>query len=252
VTLAVLATSGEFDALSSSINFGPTNLISNTRTTGTGLTNNDAWAARADNPLATHFFEHKVTFNGATYFYNTNDVNLFLKSTSSSLAFVQIRARIVADIQDIQGVMEIDGGGDTPTVVNVWTVVGRLVGVTTANPKAVLARIIPQVQLGDPPAGHNWGIKAEAGTRTYINTATQAFGEQEEVGFVSISSLPIADFTAVPTLGAGPLSVQFTNTTIESNCGPTATYSWKKRISGSGDAFVEFSTSENPQESFTK
>ncbi len=68
---------------------------------------------------------------------------------------------------------------------------------------------------------------------------------------VSFGTSPVADFTAAPTIGANPLSVQFTNTTVEAVGLPT-TYSWKKRISGSGDAFVEFSTSENPLASFTK
>lgn len=252
VSLAVLATEGEFDGLNSSTNFGPTNFISSLKTTGSGPTNNDAWEARSVDTPTDHFFGHQVSFNGVTYFYNTNDVGLYLKSNSSSLAFVQIRARIVADIQDIQGMMQIDGGGDTPTVVNVWTVVGRLTGVTTANPKASTAIIIPQVQLGSPPAGHNWGIKAEAGTRTFPPTATQEYGEDTEIDFIQIATEPVASFVAVPSVGNSPLSVKFNNTTVLPSCGPEPTWSWKKRIYGSGDSFVEFSTQKNPTHIFTK
>jgi PKD repeat protein len=251
VALSVLATEGEFDALS--VGTLSATRVSNLRIASGGhATNNEAWAARVSAPLTDSFAEHTVSFNGAQYFYKTNDPTLLLKSASSSLAFILIQTKIDVTINDIQGVIEIDGNIGTPSVTNVWTVFGRLAEVTTANPKEVIAQVTPQIQLGDPPTGHKWGNRASFRTRTYANTSTQSFGEGEEVGFISLATLPIADFAAAPTLGAGPLSVQFTNTTIQSDCGPAATYSWKKRISGSGDAFVEFSTAENPLESFTK
>ncbi len=62
---------------------------------------------------------------------------------------------------------------------------------------------------------------------------------------------PIAAFSASPTIGFGPLSVQFQNLSTPAVGLPT-TYSWRKRIHGSGDSFVEFSTAEDPSEDFTK
>lgn len=62
---------------------------------------------------------------------------------------------------------------------------------------------------------------------------------------------PIADFTADPTSGANPLEVQFENLTTLAVGLPT-TYSWLKKLSGSADPFVEFSTEENPLASFGK
>lgn len=62
---------------------------------------------------------------------------------------------------------------------------------------------------------------------------------------------PIADFVATPLAGPSPFSVQFFNTSTEAIGLPT-TYSWKKRIHGSGDAFVEFSTQKDPTEIFSK
>ncbi|MCP4989382.1 MAG: PKD domain-containing protein [Colwellia sp.] len=62
---------------------------------------------------------------------------------------------------------------------------------------------------------------------------------------------PVAAFTSDPSSGATPLTVQFTNTSTPA-VGETTTYSWKSRVSGSGDAFVEFSTEENPSKIFTK
>lgn len=62
---------------------------------------------------------------------------------------------------------------------------------------------------------------------------------------------PIADFTGSPLTGANPLEVQFENLSTEAIGLPT-TYSWLKKLSGSEDAFVEFSTEENPLEEFNK
>jgi hypothetical protein len=213
VSLAVLATEGEFDALVSSTSTGPTNFISNEKVFGVGFTNNEAWAARASQgDTGDHFFSHIVSFNGGQYFYNTNDAIIYLKSNSSSLAFVQIRSRIVADIQDIQGQMEIGGAVDTPELVNTWTVVGRLIGVTTSNPQSTLARIVPQDQLGSPTPGSTWGIKAEAGTRTYSNTGTQSYGESAS-GFIQIGISNI-DFVGTPLSGTSALDVQFTDLSV--------------------------------------
>ncbi len=62
---------------------------------------------------------------------------------------------------------------------------------------------------------------------------------------------PVADFTASPTGGGNPLIVQFQNLSTPAVGLPT-TYSWKKRVSESGDAFVQFSTEENPLHDFSK
>lgn len=58
----------------------------------------------------------------------------------------------------------------------------------------------------------------------------------------------VASFTADVEAGCEPLVVTFTGTTP----GSGLTYSWKRRVSGSGDSFVEFSTAQNPTEIFNK
>ena len=58
---------------------------------------------------------------------------------------------------------------------------------------------------------------------------------------------PTANFSLIPSSGRSPLSVVFTNQSSNEN-----TYSWRRRISGSGNAFVEYSTQENPTEIFDK
>ncbi len=79
------------------------------------------------------------------------------------------------------------------------------------------------------------GIQAEFRITEYnaadVGTATTAI--------VFGGTPPTAEFTATPKTGANPLSVQFTFTGDEAVGLPT-TYSWKRRKTDSGDAFVEF------------
>ncbi len=82
-------------------------------------------------------------------------------------------------------------------------------------------------------------------------TAADNKDVEEKVDYIVFGVPPIAAFTAVPTSGPNPLSVQFENLSTPAIGLPT-TYSWKKRKTGSGDAFVEFSTDENPTETFNK
>jgi hypothetical protein len=57
---------------------------------------------------------------------------------------------------------------------------------------------------------------------------------------------PVANFSGTPRTGIKTINCQFTDTSTGS---PTS-WSWKRKVSGSGDAFVEFSTLENPLELF--
>ncbi len=113
--------------------------------------------------------------------------------------------------------------------------------------------LTPATEVEISSTAHGLQAGVIANTRVHLLRANAADNkdEEEKVDYISFGSSPVAAFTAAPTTGANPLSVQFTNTTVEAVGLPT-TYSWKKRISGSGDAFVEFSTSENPLASFTK
>jgi PKD repeat protein len=63
--------------------------------------------------------------------------------------------------------------------------------------------------------------------------------------YIVFGSPPVASFGVSPSAGSNPLTVNLINTSTEAIGLPT-TWSWKKRISGSGDAFVEFSTDKNP------
>jgi len=248
VTLTVLATDGAATAITSNV-WNP-GLVSHTRLYGTDTTPALAWAARASSPLANKNAEHTLNFNGALYAYTTAIPILTLFSTSTVPAIVKIQTKVYIGIANIIGSININGYSITPTTTNVWHTMGILKDVVWPTGKNVTAEILPQVELPTPPV-QQWGNDATFQTRTYPPTATQDYGDATETDFISLAVVPVALFTALPSAGASPLSVQFTNTSIE-GCNTSPTYSWKRRITGSGDAFVEFSTSENPLTSFTK
>jgi hypothetical protein len=95
------------------------------------------------------------------------------------------------------------------------------------------------------------GIQALFRIMKYTATAEENIDSEIKVDYIEFATPPIAAFTASPTVGANPLTTQFNNTSTEA-IGVDTTWSWKKRLSGSGDSFVEFSTEKHPSEIFTK
>ncbi|RLC37750.1 hypothetical protein DRH27_03615 [Candidatus Falkowbacteria bacterium] len=249
VSLAVLATDGAADTLTSSV--AGAGLVSNNYVWGMGGTAAAAWAARAGDTTSTKIIEHTLDFNGASYFYFTNSATLNFTSYSSDPRFVIIEMMILTSygITTIDGFIDVLGVQSVPTSINTWQTHSRLPDITSAAPVSTLAQVLPDIELVE--SGYMRGIKAKLQTRMYTTTAIQDYGESTETGFISLAVEPVASFTASPSVGANPLSVQFTNTSAE-GCNTSPTYSWKRRITGSGDAFVEFSTSENPLTSFGK
>ena len=104
--------------------------------------------------------------------------------------------------------------------------------------------------------GPDYGDEQESGfmgypVQTYDLNIASADDVDEDTQQLIFGAPPIADFTASPLVGANPLGVQFENLSTPAIGLPT-TYSWKKRKSGSGDPYVEFSTDENPFHNFGK
>jgi PKD repeat protein len=87
--------------------------------------------------------------------------------------------------------------------------------------------------------------------RQYFVSSADNKDVETKTDYVVFGSPPVAAFNASPTKGANGLQVTFENLSTEAIGLPT-TYSWKKRISGSGDAFVEFSTEKHPIANFSK
>lgn len=123
-----------------------------------------------------------------------------------------------------------------------WAGVGGVEVFVTPEPESIIGAIDDDGQDGVIGSVEILLLKA---------TAADNKDEEEKVDYIVFGTPPIAAFTAVPTSGPNPLSVQFENLSTPAIGLPT-TYSWKKRKTGSGDAFVEFSTQEHPIEIFTK
>ncbi len=98
--------------------------------------------------------------------------------------------------------------------------------------------------LGIPPANKISGYRTGNPFVThYVNNSKDT---ETKINYIFIGT-PTANFSLIPSSGRSPLSVAFTNQSSNEN-----TYSWRRRISGSGNAFIEFSTQENPTEIFDK
>lgn len=86
---------------------------------------------------------------------------------------------------------------------------------------------------------------------SYLANGSQTSSKELKEQYITIGTPPVAAFNANPKQGPNPLPVQFENLSIPA-VGADTIYTWKKRISGSGDPFVLFSTDENPLELFIK
>ncbi len=110
---------------------------------------------------------------------------------------------------------------------------------------ALIASVPPQEPFEQAGVGCTvvlWEIETASADNT---------DEITKADYVLFGTPPVAEFSGSPLAGPNPLQVQFQNLSTPAVGLPT-TYSWKKRKSGSGDAFVQFSTAENPIETFTK
>ena len=81
---------------------------------------------------------------------------------------------------------------------------------------------------------------------THVVTIHQATDIDTVTGIIGTTSI---DFSGTPTSGPSPLSVAFTNLSVVP---AGSTYSYKKRLAGTSDAFTEVSTDENPNLIFDK
>ncbi len=100
-------------------------------------------------------------------------------------------------------------------------------------------------------AGNVQGIQTVFRIMKYTATSADNIDSEEKTDYVLFGSPPVAAFSASPVIGVDGMEVTFTNLSTEAIGLPT-TYSWLKRVSGSGDSYVEFSTDENPVANFSK
>lgn len=148
------------------------------------------------------------------------------------------------------------GGLHTGTVGGIYGLFRDVTALAGTTEQAIYAPAQEAIVLPDPlsPPDNITGNNAQFRVRELETASSDNFDTETKVDYITVGIVgdpPIASFTAVPTAGVSPLDVQFNNTSIEATEGET-TYSWKKRLSGSGDSFVEFSTEKHPSEIFTK
>lgn len=142
---------------------------------------------------------------------------------------------------------DIGGAAYGGSARSTWLPFLDVTGYLGASPVIIFEPAI--VAISTPVPLTRNGIEVSFRAMEYTTGSSSDY--DEEVGIVAFGTSPVAAFTGAPTAGPSPLTVQFENQSTPAVGLPT-TYSWKKRISGSGDAFVEFSTAENPSHIFTK
>ncbi len=134
------------------------------------------------------------------------------------------------------------GGLENVCVSDVSSSIGDIINFTTDDIDGYENRW--GITLGIPPANKLSGYRINTPFVThYVNNSKDT---ETKINYIFIGP-PTANFSLIPSSGRSPLSVAFTNQSSNEN-----TYSWRRRISGSGNAFVEYSTQENPTEIFDK
>ena len=144
----------------------------------------------------------------------------------------------------------------------VSTLPGADFSVNTTSGNAPLTVAFTDASIGTPTAWYwDFGDGGEsrvsnpvhsftaAGEYTVHLTVTNSVGQGIMPMVITVdpapTPAPIAAFTATPTTGTAPLTVQFTD---ESSNTPT---SWKWEYSTTGSGWTEFSTSQHPSYQFT-
>jgi PKD repeat protein len=250
VRLTVIATTLEFQSLSKQDKNAV--WVSGTLLSGASSEGDfEAWLARASaDPGSSIIASHLVVVIGGAYSYSTRSVTvLYETSFNNALHLLMVTDNPASNPSGV--FISSPGGSLSPASTPSKQEVGRLSGLTTTTPLTAAISVEPTTALGSGPSNGSWGMTVNPSTRTYYSHGTQSFDFHEEESFITINKPPIASFTASPTAGVSLLNVQFNNTSEEAIGAPTF-WSWKKRLSGSGDSFVEFSTDKHPSETFTK
>jgi PKD repeat protein len=251
VKLTVIATAGQSPA------YQDKNAIATaggTWQSGFAYSNDEAWEDfLADSPSSwdSIWAAHNVRRTGGQdRQYTRTDCNFTVSTSFTNGVHILTVNPSTATI--FQGAIISNGKSFTPTSSTIRQSHSLLDGMVSGVPLALSGTVMPNAKLPDTPLTnqHN-GQNVSFGCRTYYNHSLQSSEEHEEVDFITTGSAPIAAFTAFPIQGLSPLSVQFENLSTLAVGAPT-TWSWRRRVSGSGDAFVQFSTAENPSQDFEK
>lgn len=187
---------------------------------------------------------------GFTYFQAERDLSFDLTGFSSGIAVLMIP--FLSTVNQQESALLFTSGNKmlpkTPFATLFFAEdVSSFIGSTfLTRPIDVNGGLIP---LNDPTDGDvkGWGVDWP-GAQPTVRVFTFSDEDTEiKTNFIVVGP-PIANFSGTPLSGDNPLSVNFSDLSL----GPVTSWSWRRRKSGSGDAFVEFSTSQNPTEIFDK
>lgn len=252
VTLTVIATTAEFQSLTKQDKAAE--FVSGTKIEGSSSIDEEtAWNDRsASDPNDITLTSHSLTIIGGGYSYSTRTTSYLYKTGFNNALHILVLS--VSDRTDFRGAFNSSPGGSlAPGVMTIGVdrIEVGLLSLSTSAPVSASTEIVPEERLTGGTDNATRGLSVQPFTRSYYSHSTQSFNDHEESGFIEINCPPVAAFTASPTAGSDPLTVNFTNLSTPATGTPT-TYLWKKRKSGSGDSFVSFSTEEHPSETFSK
>jgi PKD repeat protein len=211
---------------------------------------NIGWGNPSSKALGPYYWlQHRVSPNGYRYWiakaaYTIN------AAAAPDVTFLQ--ANFSGTTAPLEGSFLSDFGTIVAADAGVWKTFAFLSpGSTHTDIMFEPVGGLTPVEISTPAAG------ATAGFKVSLRKLVQHVGSADDkdietkVDYIILGIPPEASFTADPTQGITSVNVQFENTSVEAVGLPT-TWSWKSRLSGSGDPFVEFSTEKNPSKTFSK
>lgn len=258
VKLNVIVTSGEFDVLATQV----INAVSG----GSGSIERNGISFVSE-PLAWEAFEldggaggtsvstrHTLSRTGGTdrqYKNIVSDITLTSHLVQTD-DIIQTLVFTPGDLELFQGTANANGIGRGYGNNDIRQFHSVITGMVQSVPYPFSTSITPVAPLPDVEStNRQHGLSGFFDLLSYIMGGTQTSGTELKNQYITVGTPPIAAFDAFPTAGPNPLPVQFENLSTPAQ-GAETTYTWKKRLSGTEDAFETFSTDENPLEIFTK
>jgi PKD repeat protein len=257
VKLRVVVTDGEFDTISTS--FG------NAFNTGGSIEKNgfsligepEAWADYLTDPGVSYdnvFARHQLTRTGGTDRQYKNIVSKLSVFTSQPVSDNKIYtlACIPSLFTELIGAAHANGFSKEFTTMGSRVFHSVISDIEQSVAWPFTASVLPEARLPDVTGGNQQrGLSVSWSLVIYLQHTGQIGGLETKEGYIIIGTPPEAYFDAAPRVGPNNLWVQFENLSVPA-LGAETLYSWKRRLSGSGDPFVEFSTAENPLVLFIK
>jgi PKD repeat protein len=258
VKLRVFITDGEFDTISTQ--------FSNAITAGSGsiekngfslIGEPESWADYLTDPgfpFTSVFARHQLFRTGSTDRQYKNTVSDLSVSTGSPVTDGKIYtlACTPSPFTEYIGAANANGFNREYSNSDVRQFHSVISDIVQSVPWNFTASVLPEARLPDVTGPNQQrGLSVSWAIVIYPHYTGQLGGLETKEAYITIGTAPEAYFDAAPRVGPNNLWVQFENLSVPA-LGAETLYSWKRRLSGSGDPFVEFSTAENPLVLFIK